>query len=145
MDMNTSKNDQYKRLFTNLEQVNVPEGFEGRICGFVMKGRVRLARIKLAWYSLITTVSCAGAVYAAFMFVRAFFDSGFYQYLSLLFSADYSVAQYWQEIGLSLMESIPVESLVLVLATTAIFIWSLSLISKNVNVISSGKLRAAQA
>ena len=61
--------------------------------------------------------------------VHSFSVSSFSQYMSLLFSND--IGTYWQEITLSIIESLPILSIALFLSVVIIFLYSLNRAIKN--------------
>ncbi len=91
------------------------------------------AHIKLWVNSTIGVFSFVGFFPAFKLLLSDFAQSGFYQYLSLVFS-DGHITSYWKEIILSITESIPMISLTLSLALVFIFILSLRFIARNIRV-----------
>lgn len=71
---------------------------------------------------------------SVFMFVYTFgklSQSGFYTYFSLMFSDMASISIYWKELSITLIESLPVISVLLLLSVFFVFLLSLVVISKN--------------
>lgn len=58
-------------------------------------------------------------------------QSGFYTYFSLMFSDISSLSIYWKELSITLVESLPVLSVLLLLSVFFVFLVSLMIISKN--------------
>ena len=87
--------------------------------------RRRAARFRLAALGTVILASGAALIPAIGYAVQEFYASGFYDYLSLFFS-DSSVAfSHWQEISLSLAESLPSLAVLLLIGFAAAFLWSL--------------------
>lgn len=101
-----------------LKEVEVPAGLEQAILQRV----ARLARRRLIAFNLLAAGSFAGLSYGVIVVGQSFWQSGFYQYLRLLWT-DQSVLIAWRELGLSLLESLPVVSLVAVLALGGLGWW----------------------
>src|SRR3989344_5547861 len=57
--------------------------------------------------------------------VDEFYASGFYEYLSLFFSDRSIVFAHWKEISLSLAEALPSIAILMCMAFSVVFLWSL--------------------
>jgi len=78
----------------------------------------------------------AAALFSSFRFVRAgFAETGFFRFFSLIFSDADIIFAYWQSFALSLLETIPVTSLMLFSLAVLVFLMSLKLLSKNIKVV----------
>lgn len=84
----------------------------------------RIARIKLWTFSIIGLVSFIGLIPVLKIMLSDLTQSGFYEYLSLIFSSG-SIITYWKDFLLLLAESLPVISIISSL--TLIFIFFLSI------------------
>ncbi|KKW23915.1 MAG: hypothetical protein UY70_C0007G0014 [Candidatus Kaiserbacteria bacterium GW2011_GWB1_52_6] len=114
-----------KRNMAFFTEVEPPEGLFKAVLARIALARRRAARIKLAALGTVILVSGAALVPAVSYAVQEFYTSGFYDYLSLFFS-DSSVAfSHWQEISLSLAESLPSLAVLLLVGFAAAFLWSL--------------------
>ncbi len=78
----------------------------------------------LAMLGVLSLVSLCGVVVSFFSLGRAFAQTGFSEYLYLVFSEPSIVTTYWKEILLSLLESLPALTMVLVLLVFGLFVWS---------------------
>jgi len=85
----------------------------------------RIARLKFFAFSFIGFISLIGLVPAFIALFDDFAQSGFYEYLSLIFSNNGAIVSYWKELAFSLGESLPVMSLII--SFSLIFIFFLSL------------------
>ncbi len=117
---------QNKHIFI---QVETPPYLKNKILARINKQERFSARIKL-------TISGFGALFAigalgpAILYaIRDFNQSGLYEYISLLFS-DTSVFSFWKEIGLSIIESMPIIGIMLVLGSICILLISLQSIAR---------------
>ena len=83
-------------------------------------------RAKLYFFFFITTLfaSVAGVAFSLKYLAESFYQSGFYEYISLMFSGDNVVFSYWKELSLSLVDSIPILGVIVFLSTLGILVWS---------------------
>ena len=63
--------------------------------------------------------------------LAGFTNSGFYEYLSLIYSDGLAILPYWKEIGLSLAESLPAFEIALLLSVIYALLESIKLAVKN--------------
>jgi hypothetical protein len=82
------------------------------------------------------------AIFSAVIFVFAFnilgvkiSESGFLQFFSLIFSDFKTVITYWESFALSLLESLPIISLTIVLATIFAFLESLKFLARDIKIL----------
>ncbi len=118
--------ESYNKLFGYLRRIDTPTDLVFRIIERIQFARMRQARMRAVLFgtgSLATLGLTAGlGVYIS----QIMSESGFYQYLSLVFSGDTSLFIYWKEISFSLLESLPVLAVTALLVNTALCIWSLA-------------------
>ncbi len=93
----------------------------------------RNSSVALWAYGTIGAFSFVGFFASAKILFTDFIQSGFYEYLSLAFSDIRSISS-WKEIALSIVESLPMASLLLSLGLVFVFVLSLNFISKNMKV-----------
>ena len=91
-----------------------------------------IARIKIWVFSSIGLASLLGLIPAFKVLSNDLMESGFYEYLSLIFSNSNSIASYWRELSLSLAESLPTASIALSLSLILIFFLSLKFTTKQI-------------
>ena len=119
--------------FFGLQSTEPPHGLADKIIGRLHQER-RLMIIKqriIIWG--ITTASSVLVLIPTFRMLQAnLADSGFLQFFSLLFSDSKIILSYWDTFAWSLLEALPVMSLVLFLVILGIFLKSLSVFTKNV-------------
>ncbi|MFA6585968.1 MAG: hypothetical protein WCS86_02285 [Candidatus Paceibacterota bacterium] len=92
----------------------------------------RIAYIKLWAFSSIGVASLIGLFPAWQILSNDLTQSGFYEYLSLIFSNGSSITSYWQELSLSIIESLPTMSIVLSLSLIFIILMSIKYIAKQI-------------
>ncbi|MCX6751406.1 MAG: hypothetical protein NT161_01410 [Candidatus Nomurabacteria bacterium] len=91
-----------------------------------------ISRIKLWVYSLVGFASLMGLIPAWKILSTDLAQSGFYEYFSLAFSNGSSFFSYWKEMTLSIVESLPVMSIILSLSLVFVFFLSLRFATKQI-------------
>lgn len=91
----------------------------------------RIKYIKLWVYSISGVFSFAGFFMIIKQLFSDFYSSGFYDYLSLMFSNSKAL-YFWKEITLSIVESLPVTNIILSLALVFVFVLSLRYMARNI-------------
>ena len=124
----------YERLFRSLSKNEPPRQLYGSILAHIGLEQRRQARIRCMFLGTTALVSCVALIPAFQYMVQEFYQSSFYQYLSILLSDGASVIPYWKEFTLLLAESTPLFGLTIVLSTIFIFLGSLKLIAKNMKI-----------
>ena len=85
----------------------------------------RMAKIKLWSFSIVGIASLSILIPVFEMLLTDLAHSGFYEYFSLIFSDGGSMITYWKELSLSLVESLPLMSIIFTLSLFFIFFLSL--------------------
>jgi hypothetical protein len=117
----------YEKLFSRLEHQEPPQSLLPSIIAAIAAKKRQAARLRLAIFGVFTLVSLVAMVPAIQYFIAEFSRSGFYNYLSLLFS-DWNLAlTYWNDFILSLAEALPVLALAAILGAVFGFLGSLRL------------------
>ena len=124
--------DSYKKFLNNLKQIKSPRGLSGRILMRIRTEERKLERVRIFVFGSSAVVSFGLSLWAVVYLVNSFQQTGFWQYLSLLFSENGAVLVYWREFSLSLAESLPVVGLIITLASIGFFIWSSTSMLKNI-------------
>jgi hypothetical protein len=122
-------------LVAQVAEQNPPEA----LCGIILQRlhllERRALRVRLFLLSALSIISLGGMITSFFSLGRTIAQSGFSEYLYLVFS-DYTIlATYWKEISLSLLETLPVLSLASALVVIGLFIWSSTKTVSNVRSI----------
>lgn len=97
----------------------------------VQRYQQRTEHVYRALFGALSLGSLALLIYTGISVVRAMGQSGFGQYISLIFSDGGVVIAYWKELMWALAESIPVFSTVLWLSAIALFLWSITKTAKH--------------
>ncbi len=115
-----------------------PEGLFEQVMNHIQKeqGLLRLKR-QAAIFALSTTCSAIAFIPAWRIVWAGFAESGFIQFFSLLFSDFEIVVTYWQNFALSLLETLPVMSLIILFVIILVFLESLKLLIKDIKIIST--------
>jgi hypothetical protein len=112
-------------LFNQNHGSKTPESLRERVLLAIEHAQARQARNwRIAWGT------AAGLSFSTFAFsiwyaAKVASVSGFTSYLSIIFSDSASALGLWKELGLSLIESLPVVGLGILLASTLSILWSL--------------------
>ncbi len=116
----------HKEKPVNIERVLPRENLRGMVLAIINAERKRLAKIRLFYTSAFGLVSLLAVVPVTQYFLAEFSQSGFYQYLSLIFSDGSTALANWKELTLSLLESLPVTSMTIIL----VIIFALVVVTK---------------
>jgi len=92
-------------------------------------------RRRIFIFSFIFIVSIIAIIPVFHGLEKAISDSGFLQFLSLIFSDFKIVMTYWQSFALSLLESLPVLNLALFLVVVLAFLESIKFLVKDIKII----------
>lgn len=116
----------YKELFTHLEPPEPPAGLFNKIMARIREEKLLLSiKKRLILFSAVILASVGILIPVVGAFQAEFSQSGFSQFLSLMFSDLGAVTANWQDFGLALLESLPATSLIAFLATLLVLLWSL--------------------
>jgi len=99
----------------------------------IMKREKHNMRIKLWIFTLAGIASLAGLVPAFKILSGDLVQSGFYEYFSLIFSDSGSVLSAWREFMFSLIESLPILSVIFTLSLVFVFFLSLRYMMKQID------------
>lgn len=116
-----------KKLEDIIKQIEVVEPSPLLVPKIVAKIKLekRKALVRqLVWSSLLSLTSLSAVVLLLINLAQTIASSGSYQYLILLFSDSSVVVNYWQELILSISESMPVLALASFLMCSLLFCWS---------------------
>lgn len=116
--------DKYKKLLGSIDLIEPPRELGARIMARINMEEKRLARIRTWIFGSSTVASFGLSLWAMVYLVDSIKQTGFGQYFSLLFSGDSAVYTYWKELSFSLVESLPIVSIIAFLAAVGFFIWS---------------------
>ena len=121
----------YERLFQQLHPVEPPSRLLAHIQEQVAVEERRMARRRVFLLGGTALVSLVALVPATQYVAKELYRTGFYEYLSLLFSDSASLPTYWQEFLLSLAESLPLVASIAFLAVLLTFLGSAKFAIRN--------------
>ncbi len=109
-----------------LKEINFPQELSGIVLSRVHKAQKQRVVLRMSFFGSFCIGSLIAVLYAGMYFVQATTQTGFSQYISLLFSDGAALLTSWKEFSLLLVESVPLTHGVVVLITVGLFVWSLS-------------------
>ncbi len=121
--------------FKNLKEINPPEYLSGRILAKIELHKKRVARVKFFVFQAAGLLSLAIAAVSFKFALDDFYRSGFYNYISLIFSDGGIVITYWKDFIMLLAESVPLLWFTAFLAAIFALLESIKNIIKNKKVI----------
>ena len=125
MDTETTHTDAgYNALFARLSEVPAPLNLDHTIVQAIYVRETHAAEVRLACLGGVSLASVAGIVVSSVYVSHVAAQSGFTSYLSLAFSDSSTLAVYWKQFALSLMESLPLVGVTAFLSAVGLFIWS---------------------
>ena len=107
-----------------IKHVSPPFDLERNIWSRLSQEQKRQAKIHLAAFAVLDAFAVVGLVTSIIYLSNIFSRSGFGHYLSLVLSDSNMLVSYWQELGLSLAESLPVLGFIAFLSVSTVLIWS---------------------
>lgn len=120
----------------SIKHISAPQGLEKSILMIVVK-KERFYMVLQAGLSILSFVAFFPL---GSLLLQSFAKSNFYQYMSLLFSSE--IGTYWQELALSIVESMPILSIALFLSAGIVFVYSMNRAIRNRRHFLSLKLNA---
>lgn len=107
-----------------MDKLKPPRGLRQSIIFGIGQVERSRARVYLFISTSILPLSIIGVIFSGKYLLQSFYQSGFYDYFSLLFSGDGAVFTYWKELTYSLAETIPILGTIAFLTALGFFIWS---------------------
>ena len=114
----------FQKLFQNLETKTYSKELPDIIFSKIDAEIKRALQIKLVLFSTAALGSLASIITSSTYLWQSFKQSGFYDYLSLIFSDNTALLSYSKEFALTLLESLPVVGTILFLGALGLFVWS---------------------
>lgn len=119
-----------KRKISLFSEVEPSAGLLAAVFARIDSEARRSARRHLVVAGVTAVVSLMTLFAVVWQTILAFGQSSFIQYLSLLASDGSSILAFWGELGLSLLESLPLAGLIGVFATLFLFMLALKMVGK---------------
>lgn len=124
----------YEKLFSFIDAPEPAPGLFGRVMGAIETEQRRLfLRRRLTLFSGGLLVSLIILLPSWQVVQTGLVESGFAEFISLLFSDSSLVFAYWQTFVFTLAESLPVMALAMLFGALFVFLGSLTLLIKNIN------------
>ncbi|MEI6553682.1 MAG: hypothetical protein WCO09_03875 [bacterium] len=119
-------NEKFKELLNELDtkDLAMPTNLVKNIILRVDKKAHNGARLKAFGLGLVSISSFLVSIPIISQIITSFTQSGFYNYLSIVFSDSDVAIIYWKEILMSLTDSLPTVAITGLLAVAIIFVWS---------------------
>ena len=112
-------------LYRYLKTFEPHAGLYAAILERVAYAERRMARIRTALFGALAILSAVALLPALQYAGEQFYASGFYDYLTLIFSDHDFVLTYWRPFSLSLVEALPSLALLLLVPITFALVYSL--------------------
>lgn len=126
----------YEKLFSHLTPQEPPTGLLAKVMARIHEEeRLMSVRRRLILFSTAALTSAGALIPVINTFQGEFAQSGFSQFSSLVFSDFGSVIANWQDFGLTILESLPATSIIALLITTLVFLWSLKHLTQAIKVV----------
>lgn len=131
----------YKQLFNQIDAIEPPQALLGDIFLRIEKEKkLVIIKRRVSFFAVGLALSIVALVPAFKMVWDGISSSGFAQFLSLMFTDSALVMAYWQSFTFTLLESLPIFSIVIFLAITFTLLESARLLSRNIKIIHNLKL-----
>lgn len=129
--------EQGRKILLSAEFIEPPQNLLDKIVRRIYsKQRLSLKRHILI-FGIISALSLASLVPIFNMAKANFAASGFFHFFSLIFSDFNIVVSYWKNFSVSLLESLPVTSLMLAFGALFIFLESIRLLARDIKKVFS--------
>jgi hypothetical protein len=113
-------------------EIEPPKGLLEKIIKRIRREERLLVLRRVLIFSTTLICSVFGFIPATNMLLSDSNQSGFLRFFSLIFSDFSTVATYWQSFSLALLQTLPVISVVALLAILFVFLQSLRLLLRNI-------------
>lgn len=113
------------------EDTSVPAELADRVFQHIQKRMLARDRQQGYFWGTFFVFSLGAFISSAVYAYDAFKASNFGSYFSLIFSDTGSIAHWWKQLGLSLIESLPLLGVITLLASISVLLWSLRKFAKH--------------
>jgi hypothetical protein len=119
-------NEEFKKILNKVDakEVSIPSGLAESIIFRINNKAKQSSKIKTLGLSIVSALSVIVAIPIISQITTSFTQSGFYNYLSIIFSDGDMALVYWKEILFSLAESLPIVGILGLLIVLTVFTWS---------------------
>lgn len=127
----------WQKLFSSLSEINPPAGLQQKILERLRQAQKRAIFWRLIFFSSTTILSLVALVPVLQTAYARLIESGFTRFFSLLFSDFTLITSFWRSFAMSLLETLPIMSLVVILIVLAVFLESIKLLDKETKKFSA--------
>ncbi|MFA6315226.1 MAG: hypothetical protein WC648_02560 [Candidatus Paceibacterota bacterium] len=107
-----------------MEKIQPPQDLKQNILLGIAKEEFRRAKIYFTVAVTVLPTSLVAVFLSGRYLINSFYESGFYNYFSLLFSGDSTVLSYWKELVYSMVETMPILGTIVFLMAVSFLVWS---------------------
>lgn len=122
----------YRNFFESISQIEPKKELYYFILAKIEAKKRMSAKIRLMLFGGMAVISAVSSVPSIAFLVNEFNQSGFFKYVSLVFSDGQSLVTYWKEFSVILIEAMPAFWMATTLTLTLLFFWSVSSAFKSV-------------
>ena len=112
-------------LFQSASTIEIPDGLEARVLLSIQNAQARDYAFRRTLWGSLSIASLVVLAVSSVYTVHAFAVSSFSNYFSLIFSDIGSISLWWKELGLSLVESLPVFGTLVLIGSIGLVLWSM--------------------
>jgi len=94
----------------------------------IRKEEIKKTIYKIAFSSILSLGSVAMSIIFIMNVIKDTYQSGLYEYLSLIASDGALVISYWKTFTMSVVESLPILQITMVFTSVWIFVWSINMV-----------------
>jgi hypothetical protein len=109
---------------SGMEKIQPPQDLKRNIVLGIAKEELHRAKVYFAVALTALPASLVAVFLSGRYLANSFYESGFYDYFSLLFSGDNAILVYWKELTYSLVETMPIAGAIVFLVAFSFLIWS---------------------
>jgi len=117
-----------------LKSAPLPAGLFDLVCQEITLAKLARARLRLVTFAVASVSSVVGLVMASSSVSTESVQSGFLQYLSLLFSDAVALSDFW----MALAESLPILPLLILLGSFWLFLESVRYLFEDASILKHG-------
>lgn len=120
-----------RKFVSNLNSPELPDDLLEKVMLRIRHRQIQLARLRLSGFAALFFASIAALVPAWKMMSAGSVESGFFQFLSLIYSNIGAVATNWKVFGMTLLESLPALEIATLSIVVFVLLISIRFFAKN--------------
>ena len=124
-------------IFKKMPSLEAPAGLKGIIMLRIREEERRAAKRMVLLVVPIAVLSLSGILWALVSAATSLSETGFFQYVSLIFSDTGSIASMWYPFALTIIDSLPVFALTVLTGALFAFVSSIIVAAKNARSVFS--------